>query len=195
MLCSSSYIIRKLRLTYRASVQLRRSSEVRVALVGKSQLPDDHHTRQHRIVHSCRGVGTAKMRAGQLKGRDLLDYKKSPMTLPGLRRARAEWLACAPAPTATETRRVNLPHSCVTRTLPCDARVLASQVRTYSWIRSVYSLIDDLVLAQVMMVVALRRRSQLLTELFTAVHDSWKSFQCGAFYMESPPVSSVGSRR
>jgi hypothetical protein len=32
--------IRKLRLTYRASVHLRRSSEVRVALVGKSQLPD-----------------------------------------------------------------------------------------------------------------------------------------------------------
>jgi hypothetical protein len=32
--------IRKLRLTYRASVYLRRSSEVRVALVGKSQLPD-----------------------------------------------------------------------------------------------------------------------------------------------------------
>jgi hypothetical protein len=38
--CMKAYYIRKSRLTYRASVHLRRSSEVRVALVGKSQLPD-----------------------------------------------------------------------------------------------------------------------------------------------------------
>jgi hypothetical protein len=47
-------LIRKIRLTYRASVHLRRSSEVRVALVGKSQLPDaDLRTARCRIGGIC----------------------------------------------------------------------------------------------------------------------------------------------